>query len=123
MRRRVPCRTAISIAVVVCLTQGTVSAQESWRVPRTADGQPDLQGVWSNNTATPMQRPAAFEGKDALTDEELAVYQARAAELHANEQAGNLLGPLLFQQVLEKPELPGVRCRDRELQLVLAGRA
>ena len=103
MKCRVSCRLAISIAAVVCLTQGTGSAQENWTVPRTADGHPDLQGVWTNNSATPMERPAAFEGKDTLTDEELAVYQARAAELHANEQAGNLLGPLLFQQVLEDP--------------------
>ena len=103
MRRRVGCRIAISIAAVVCLTYGTAWAQQNWRVPRTADGHPDLQGVWANNSATPMQRPAAFEGKESLTDEELAVYQARAAELHANEQAGNLLGPLLFQQVLEDP--------------------
>ena len=103
MRRRVGCPIAISIAAVVCLTYGTAWAQQNWRVPRTADGHPDLQGIWTNNSATPMQRPAAFEGKESLTDEELAVYQARAAELHANEQAGNLLGPLLFQQVLEDP--------------------
>ncbi len=103
MRRRVPFRLAISIVAVVYLTLGTASAQQDWTVPRTADGHPDLQGVWTNNSATPMERPAALEGKDQLTDEELAVFQARAAELHANEQAGNLLGPLLFQQVLEDP--------------------
>jgi len=99
----VPFRLAISIVAVVYLTLGTASAQQDWTVPRTADGHPDLQGVWTNNSATPMERPAALEGKDQLTDEELAVFQARAAELHANEQAGNLLGPLLFQQVLEDP--------------------
>ena len=103
MRRRVPCRLAISIVTVACLTQGTVRAQQNWTVPRTVDGHADLQGVWTNNSATPMERPEAFEGKDVLTDEELAVFQARAAELHASEQAGNLLGPLLFQQVLEDP--------------------
>ena len=103
MRRPTPGRCVLLMAVAVGVMGGTASAQQNWSVPRTADGHPDLQGVWTNNSATPMQRPAAFEGKELLTDEELAVFQARAAELHANEQAGNLLGPLLFQQVLQDP--------------------
>ena len=36
-------------------------------VPRTPDGQPDLQGVWNYGTATPLQRPAEFAGKKVLT--------------------------------------------------------
>lgn len=89
-------------------TEATVSSRAStqesnWTLPRTPDGQPDLQGIWSNNTATPLQRPAAFEGKDALTDEELAEFRVRAAELRDSEQAGNLLGDLLIQQVLDDP--------------------
>src|SRR5262252_7243119 len=28
-----------------------------WAVGKTPDGQPDLQGYWSNNTITPLQRP------------------------------------------------------------------
>ena len=77
------------------------SASDTWQVPRTSFGAPDLQGVWANNTATPMERPAAFEGKDSLTEEELATLQQAAAAARDDEQAGNLLGPLLLARLLD----------------------
>ena len=39
-------------------------------VPRLPDGHPDLTGYWSNNTATPFERPQTFAGREFLTDEE-----------------------------------------------------
>ena len=47
-------------------------ADPDWKAPRTADGQPDLQGTWGNKTITPMERPADLEGRAFLTDEEIA---------------------------------------------------
>jgi hypothetical protein len=47
---------------------------------RTPDGRPDLQGIWTNVTLTPMERPAAFAGKLNLTDAEAAVYEHRQQE-------------------------------------------
>ena len=37
-------------------------------VPRTPDGHPDLQGLWSYATLTPLERPAEFAGKEFLTE-------------------------------------------------------
>ena len=46
-------------------------AAESWTPPKTADGQPDLQGLWTMATYTPLQRPERFRDRALLTDEEL----------------------------------------------------
>src|ERR1700730_3640138 len=50
----------------------TSGAKRTWIQPRTPDGQPDLQGIWSNATTTPLERPSALAGKQVLTDEETA---------------------------------------------------
>ena len=52
-----------------------------WMPPRTSDGYPDLQGVWANNNATPLERPPEWVDKDRLTDEELAELQRAAADV------------------------------------------
>jgi len=46
---------------------------------RTADGQPDIQGMWSNATITPFERPVALGNKAHLTEEEAAQAEQRAA--------------------------------------------
>ena len=51
---------------------------KQWTAPRTADGQPDLQGFWINPTLTPFERPADLAGKAKLTDQEAAAIETRA---------------------------------------------
>ncbi len=53
---------------------------QRWNAPRTRDGRPDLQGIWTNSTLTPLERPAEFEGKPALTEAEAAAYEKRLLE-------------------------------------------
>jgi hypothetical protein len=44
--------------------------------PRTADGHPDLQGIYDVATITPLERPAALGTRLVLTDEEVAAMEA-----------------------------------------------
>jgi len=49
----------------------TAPAHKAWTAPRTTDGQPDLQGVWTNNTVTPLERPKELAGKEFYTEAEI----------------------------------------------------
>ena len=49
----------------------TAPAHKAWTAPRTTDGQPDLQGVWTNNTVTPLERPKELAGKEFYTEAEM----------------------------------------------------
>ena len=56
---------------------------------RTADGQPDLQGIWSNATITPLERPADLAGKQTFTAEEAAAYEKQAVDRNNADRRGN----------------------------------
>jgi len=63
----------------------------AWTLTRTPDGQPDLQGIWTNATITPLERPAAMAGKAFLTEAEAAAIERRTAD---NRAASDKFGPL-----------------------------
>jgi hypothetical protein len=52
------------------------SPKTAYHAPRTASGQPDLQGVWTNATITPLTRPQKFGARNVLTKEEAAAAEA-----------------------------------------------
>jgi hypothetical protein len=58
-------------------TSGT--AGKAYVQPRTPDGQPDLQGFWTNSTYVPLERPANVT-KELYTPEEAAAAEKLAAE-------------------------------------------
>ena len=55
-------------------------AAKSWAMPRTPDGQPDLQGIWSNATLTPLERPRDLGDKQFFTEKEAAEYEKKILE-------------------------------------------
>ena len=67
-------------AVEKAAAEAQTAAAESWTAARTADGRPDLQGVWDYRSITPLERPDEFAEKDRLTDEDEAALVARALD-------------------------------------------
>jgi hypothetical protein len=64
------CFAAVFTVVVVIALSATSAAAQT--APRTAWGQPDLQGVWDFRSITPLQRPEALADQEFLTPEEAA---------------------------------------------------
>ena len=72
---------AASVAVAVLGASPVVAQTDGWTPPRAADGRVDLQGVWANNAATPLERPDSLADKATFTDEELASLRESAQRL------------------------------------------
>ena len=86
---------AVGFTVLPEVVQGSAASQaEDWTVPRTPWGDPDLQGIWTNeNTGTPRQRPARFGEREFLNEDEVAELERQAMEryqaaLAADDDAG-----------------------------------
>jgi len=81
----------VSLATVPVAGQGrtdggkAAAAAKAWTPPKTAWGDPDLQGVYTFSTQTPLERPAALSGKETLTEAELQDLEEKAAEGRAAE--------------------------------------
>lgn len=91
MRHRLATEIGVLAALIACVpfavalvagqvpssaanTKGTTKTETT----RTAWGDPDLQGVWSYATLTPLERPAAVAGREFFTREEAAAREAEA---------------------------------------------
>ena len=78
------------------------SEAESW-TSLTPWGDPDLQGVWASDSATPFERPRALADREFLTDEEVALLRQRAAELF-NGETDAAFGDSVYEAVLNEAE-------------------
>jgi hypothetical protein len=53
---------------------------KTYSPPKTPDGMPDLQGIWTNVTVTPLERPADLKDKAFFTPQEAAAFEKRTVE-------------------------------------------
>ncbi len=82
------------VTLLLILVAVSAFGQKNWKTPRTPDGHPDLQGIWTNATITPLERPAALAKKPTLTDAEAKFIEKNQSE-ELNKLDGASDGPLL----------------------------
>ena len=83
---------AVSVGYLPLVAQSTASkpASKVYKMPRTADGVPDLTGDWTNATYTPLERPAQFSTKEFYTPEEAAAFVKARDEALRAQPADNI---------------------------------
>src|SRR5262252_4068820 len=72
----------LTMALAIVISSASTFAQPArgeWTVLRTPWGDPDLQGIWTNETITPFERPAALANTPFLSEAEVSALEARAA--------------------------------------------
>ena len=68
-------KIGLAIALLLAIQAAPFGqGKKPWTAPRTPDGHPDLQGIWDYRSATPLQRPQQFAGREFMTAEEAAEY-------------------------------------------------
>src|SRR5439155_1098565 len=66
---------AVTAVVILLLSLSRVPREDAAKTgpaPKTLWGEPDLQGIWTNEYEIPLQRPARYANKEFFTDEERA---------------------------------------------------
>lgn len=81
---------AAVLVMLLVLSLPAMAEPDAWQTKRTAWGAPDLQGVWSNETLTPFERPEGQADKHFVTEEEAA---AAAAGIQAAMARDAAAGP------------------------------
>jgi hypothetical protein len=78
----------LAILGVVPAFGQSAATNESWAVPRTPDGHPDLQGIWTNKTITPLERPKELGTKAFFTEEEAKAFTKSTLDRSDKDRRG-----------------------------------
>jgi hypothetical protein len=82
-----------TVAIVPAWAQSSVAAKPAaakapgaTSIPRTADGHPDFNGIWTNVTITPLERPRDLAGKEYFTEQEASSYEKQMVQQRNKDQ-------------------------------------
>ena len=73
----------VSLLPFPAVSQAQTAQADNAAVPRTPDGKPDLQGVWTSGTLTDLERPEKYADQAFLTQEDVATLEREAAQQKA----------------------------------------
>ncbi|HLZ73631.1 hypothetical protein [Phenylobacterium sp.] len=76
----------IAVAALA-LSSPALAASAPYHAPRAVDGQPDLQGAWTNASLTPLERPPATGDRLVMTPDEVKAVEGRRADIKAKDAA------------------------------------
>jgi hypothetical protein len=111
-RRLLTSMGSLSVIIAAAFVLPAPVSGETWTVPRTADGQPDLQGVWDYRTITPMERPVSLGTKEFFTEEEAANFEKAENQRQNRDLIDPEVGGLMYPPggvVLVRPRQQGRR--------------
>jgi hypothetical protein len=77
----------IAIPLLAQQAPSPAPAAKAATMPRTPDGKPDLQGIWTDGTLTPLERKKGLGAKEFYSDEEFAKLAARVRQGDVGEEA------------------------------------
>ncbi|MCY4599710.1 MAG: hypothetical protein OXF27_07305, partial [Acidobacteria bacterium] len=118
-------RAALAGVVAIAFLAGTPAAAQDpvqsaadagagWTMPRLPDGQPDMQGYWTTQTFTPMERPDHLADKEFFTEEEWARLQGSLTAEGVDPSAREILTLIDIndQEEIERYKYQGNRTRE-----------
>src|SRR6188474_306921 len=102
------CLVSTSLLTVLISVQSLVAQTRPYTPPKTPDGQPDLQGYWTNSTYTPLERPNGVT-KEFYTPEEAKERNRREASRESSQTAPGTTEDVHYdfsQFVLDRSQTP-----------------
>src|SRR5258706_5309177 len=81
---------AAAVSVVITLSITRISAQAPPAAPalKTPWGEPDLQGIWTDEANTPLQRPAKYANHEFFTEAQRAEFATERSALLGRDKRG-----------------------------------
>ena len=88
-----------TLTIALTLTASPTLAQSGDRTMpmRTPDGQPDVSGIFTFRTLTPLERPRQFEGLETLSAEDAAAFEASERRRRNRDLFDPEKGALFYQ--------------------------